>query len=147
MTLPSILSLPSLGGAHPYPPSPPSSESDGDSIDTQSSTASSYAGKIFDCLTGHVYVGSNALQAEILQEIFNKHSEGGLLTLCVDEVYIKSADIDYPGFSYVQTSVGISPAAWRHEKIGNIEYHSASCNGNVIPTGVKVKAFPSPAHF
>jgi hypothetical protein len=98
-------------------------------------------------LTGHVYVGSNALQAEILQEIFNKHSEGGLLTLCVDEVYIKSAGIDYPGFSYVQNSVGISPAAWRREKIGDIEYHSASCNGNVIPTGVKVKAFPSPAHF
>ncbi|KAJ7668490.1 DUF323 domain-containing protein [Mycena polygramma] len=136
MSLPSILSLPAFHAAHPIPASPPSSESDGDSIDSQSTT-SSYAGKSFDCLTSYVYVGSKSLGAAVLQEIFNKHSEGGLVTLCVDDMYNKSVGIDNPGFKYVETSLGVASAAWRYQKLGDTEYHSAVYEGSVVASELK----------
>lgn len=136
MVLPSILSLPAFEAAHTSQPSPLSSESDGDSIDTQSTTAL-YTSKTLDVLTGHVYIGSDSLRAEVLQAIFDKHCEGGLLTMCIDEAYNNPA-VECPGFSYVENSLGVIPTAWRHEKLGDVEYHAASCDTAIVASEITV---------
>lgn len=133
MALPSILSLPAFGAAHTSHPSPPSSESDGDSIDTQSTTTSSYTGKTLDVLTSHVYIGSDVLRLEFLQGIFSKHCEGGLLTVCIDN----ASGVD-PQFNYTETSLGINPAAWRRETLGNTEYHAASWDATLVASELTV---------
>ncbi|KAJ6558463.1 C-type lectin protein [Mycena vulgaris] len=137
MALPSILSLPAFN-AHPRQQSPPSSESsDGDSIDTESTTPSSTSsGKYLDVLTSHVYISSAFLQVDfLLQDVFEKHSEGGLLTLCVDDAYSEPGS-DSRGFAYFETSLGIFPAAWRLEKFKDIAYQSASCDGNLTASAL-----------
>ncbi|KAJ7874794.1 C-type lectin protein [Mycena olivaceomarginata] len=147
--LPSVLSLPSLSCDRPsiHSSSPSSiSVSSVDSVDTESSestTTSSDTEKTLKCLTGHVYVGSNSLRAEILQEIFDRHSEGGLLTLCIDELYDRSAGIEHPGFNYIENIVGVTPAAWKLETSGGIEYHSASFETNVVAAEIESRPFPS----
>jgi hypothetical protein len=116
-----------------------------DSVDTESSestTTSSDTEKTLKSLTGHVYVGFNSLRAEILQEIFDRHSEGGLLTLCIDELYDRSAGIEHPGFNYIETIVGVAPAAWKLETFGGIEYHSASFETNVVAAEIEVSVGP-----
>ncbi|KAJ7128981.1 DUF323 domain-containing protein [Mycena crocata] len=102
-SIPSILSRISQHHSHP---SPASSESDGDSIDTRSTTPSSFAGKTIDGLTSHVYVDSNTLQAEMLEQIFDKHCEGGLLTMCVDRAY-RAPGLDFSGFKYVRDAISV----------------------------------------
>ncbi|KAJ7497023.1 C-type lectin protein [Mycena latifolia] len=136
----SLLSLPSLDVTHPPHPSPPSSESDGDSIDTESTTPSASSvviacDKIFDVLTSHVYVSSDSLRVGFLQDVFAKHSENGLLTLCVDEAYSEPGP-GHPGFAYVEASLGVVSAAWHLEKLKDVAYHYSSCDGNLIPSGI-----------
>ncbi|KAJ7502877.1 C-type lectin protein [Mycena galericulata] len=135
MALPSILSLTEFDAtsAHTFIPSPLSSESDGESVDTQSTTSSSsYTGKTLDVLTSHLYVGSNALRAEILQDLFDKHSNGGLLTLCIDDAYNDQVGVKCPGFSYVEASMGVAPEAWCRDKLGDVEYRAAYYDANMI---------------
>ncbi|KAJ6497786.1 C-type lectin protein [Mycena sanguinolenta] len=138
MVLTSIRSLSSLGGIHHSISSPSSSTSlsSADSGDSHSSE-STFAGKTLDRLTGHIYMDSSCLRAEILREIFEKHSEGGLLTLCIDEAYDRPVGIAYPGFSYVETVVGVAPAAWNSKKVNDVQYHFASCESNVVVTEIK----------
>ncbi|KAF7375903.1 hypothetical protein MSAN_00004700 [Mycena sanguinolenta] len=123
-------------------PSSSASLSPADSVDSHSSE-STFAEKTLDDLTGHVYIDSNCLRTEILREVFNKHSEGGLLTLCVDESYDRSAGVAYPGFRYVEAVVGIAPAAWNAEKVNGVQYHSASCETNVVVAEIKNNHFIS----
>lgn len=89
---------------------------------------------------GHVCLDAMLFEAEIIREIFDKHCEGGLLTLCVDEVYTKSGAVDSPGVHYVEKSLGIPPTAWHHEKLGKIEYLSASCEASVKASAMQVRA-------
>ncbi|KAJ7690691.1 C-type lectin protein [Mycena rosella] len=136
MAVSSILSLPSFDAIHSFQPSPPSSDSDGESIETESTSPSSTSfaasGKVLDVLTSHVYVrGSDCLRVDFLQAIFEKHSAGGLLTLCVDESYTEPGP-NYPGFTFVKASLGVDPSAWQLKRLKDVAYHSASCDGNLI---------------
>ncbi|KAJ7287326.1 C-type lectin protein [Mycena rebaudengoi] len=120
--------------SHPSHPSPSSSESDGDSVDTQSTTPS----LSLDVLTSHVYVGSNRLVAGFLKDIFDMHAEGALLTLLVDDVAVVGApDPKYLGFSYAEAILGITPSVWHTERLQGIQYWTASCAGSIAGTAMK----------
>ncbi|KAJ7209660.1 DUF323 domain-containing protein [Mycena pura] len=71
------------------------------------------------------------MRADFLQAVFDRHSEGGLVTLCVDEVYNERAT-ECTGFNYVTASLGVASATWRHEKLENTTYYAASGEGNIV---------------
>ncbi|KAJ7076893.1 C-type lectin protein [Mycena belliarum] len=131
MAFTSILSLPSFDSMHPPQPSSPFSESDGGSGSGYTTPSSSIdtdtRDKALDVFTSHVYVSTGALQVALLQDIFAKHAEGGLLSFCIDKAYTAPGS-DSPGFAYAEASLGIVPTAWRLEKLKDFTYHSASCD-------------------
>ncbi|KAJ6603139.1 C-type lectin protein [Mycena sp. CBHHK59/15] len=138
MTLPSLLSLAPFRLGHSSHPSPSSSESDGNSVDTQSTTpSSSSACKTLDVLASHAYVGSSSLGAAFLQTLFEKHSEGGLLTLCVDEAYVGLAGTEH--LSYIETSLGIASGAWQNERHGDTIFFVASCDGKLDDNAINLR--------
>ncbi|KAK7057481.1 C-type lectin protein [Favolaschia claudopus] len=139
MVLSSILSLPPFGhSTQIHPPSPPStpssiSTSSEDSVDTPSIETS--AKQTLDCLTSHVYIGSDALRVQVLEELFKKHSEGGLLTLSINEAG-NAADLQ-DCFSYVEATLGVSSEAWGLGNIKGIEYRSASCEAKPVSSAMR----------
>ncbi|KAJ7072579.1 C-type lectin protein [Mycena amicta] len=75
-------------------------------------------------MTSHVLLSSAALQAEILVSLFNKHSEGGLLT-----VVVAATNDTREAFGFVQAALGV--ATWHADKHSDTEYFHASAEAKV----------------
>ncbi|KAF7315228.1 hypothetical protein MIND_00037200 [Mycena indigotica] len=140
MVFPSI-ALPSFTDLHPSLASPPSSDSDNDSVDTQTSGSSASSAKLVDAITSHVLLASKDLRPEVLMPLFDKHSENGLLSVVV----ATPGPLD-AAFGFAQASMGVTPTAWCADNMSVTHYYSASSESNATLSALKPFITTSPAH-